>query len=283
MTGRSSSPPAWVTAFFGGTNALRWSDIQAGIAPDGWGQDVLGWLPLLERDEDAAGMLPHLDANGTVVWYGVARSDRGARRLVEDLRGFVGASYGGFDARPYVPAGDDAAGLVLAAAFPAALYCIAPEQRRTKSVRRTLGIYRSLLKRKPSSNRLAARSVGALRTRFDRALLAGNEAEADRLYEEILATGRLSLENRHYLRVRLLRASANGRNSPPRRRFCDSLRICSCHPRSGHCTGLISTPLRIRKTPRLQLRSSDRRWPLTAGCSRRARGFANRAWLRHSL
>jgi hypothetical protein len=35
-------------------------------------------------------------------------------------------------------------------------------------------------------------------------LLAGNEAEAERLYEEILATGRLSLENRHYLRVRLL-------------------------------------------------------------------------------
>lgn len=196
--------PAWVAAFFGGGNQLRWSDIQAGTAPDDWGPEIRGSLALLKRDGDAAGLLPHLDANGTVVWYGVARSDRGARRLAQDLAGFVGASYGGFDGRPYAPDAGDAPGQVLSAAFPVSLYRIAPEQRRVRSVRRVLAIYRGLLERRPLANRLAARSVGALRTRFDRALLAGNEEEAERLYEEILATGRLSLENRHYLRVRLL-------------------------------------------------------------------------------
>ena len=51
--------------------------------------------------------------------------------------------------------------------------------------------------------RLAARSLGALRTRFDQALLAGNDVEAERLCDEILATERLNWDNRLYLRVRL--------------------------------------------------------------------------------
>ncbi len=204
MSGQNSSPPAWVAAFFSGANTLRWSDIQAGMAPDDWAPEILAWLTLLDREEDAAGVFPHVDANDTVVWYGVARSNRGARRLAEDLGGFVGATYGGFNGRPYTPEAGDAPGQVLAGAFPALLYRIAPEPGRVKFVRRVLTIYRGLLERRPSSIRLAGRSVGALRTRFDRALLAGNEAEAERLYEEILATGRLSLENRHYLRVHLL-------------------------------------------------------------------------------
>lgn len=199
-----SNPQGWVAAFFGGGNGLRWSDIEAGNAPDSWGSDILAWLALLERGEDAVALLPYLHANGEVVWYGLARSDHGGRRLSEDLAGFIGATYGGFDGRPYVPDASDPSGQILAAAFPAPMFRIAPGALRTGSVRRAISIYRSLLERRPSSNRLAARSVGALRTRFDRALLAGNEEEAERLYEEILATGRLSLENRHYLRVRLL-------------------------------------------------------------------------------
>lgn len=205
MTGETvNAAPPWVTAFFGETNGLRWSDIESGTAPDDWGPEVKGWLDILGRDEDAAALLPYMEANGTVVWYGVARSDRGARRLAEDLGGFVGASYGGFEARPYVPDAGDSPARALAEVFQAPLYRIAPAPHRMRSVRRVLAIYRVLLERRPSSGRLAARSVGALRTRFDRALLAGNEDEAARLYEEILATGRLSLENRHYLRVRLL-------------------------------------------------------------------------------
>lgn len=196
--------PAWVPLFFGGGNALAWSDIQGGLAPDGWGPEVLSWLEILERNEDGVALLPYLDASGSVVWYGVAQSDRAGRRLGEDITGFIGATYGGFDGRPHVPDASDTPGMVLAAALPSPMYRIAPGARWITSARRAVGIYRSVLERRPSARRMSARSVGALRTRFDRALLAGNEEEASRLYDEILATGRLSLENRHYLRVRLL-------------------------------------------------------------------------------
>lgn len=196
--------PAWATSFFGGGNTLIWSDIQNGLAPDGWGAEILAWLAILDREEDGVALLPYLNADGSMIWYGVARSERAGRRLGEDIAGFVGATYGGFEGRPYVPDANDAPGIILAASLPRPMYRVAPGARWVASVRRAFGIYRSALERRPAARRLAARSVGALRTRFDRALLACNEEEAFRLYDEILATGRLSLENRHYLRVRLL-------------------------------------------------------------------------------
>ncbi|WLB09484.1 protein DpdD [Bradyrhizobium elkanii] len=205
MTGAiANTVPAWVAAFFGGSNGLTWSDIQGGLAPDGWGPEVLSWLEILERDEDGVALLPFLDVSGSVVWFGVACSERAGRRLGEDITGFIGATYGGFDGRPYMPDASDAPGTILSAALPSPMYRIAPGARGRFAVRRAIGIYRSLLERRPTARRLSARSVGAFRTRFDRALLAENEEEASRLYDEILATGRLSLENRHYLRVRLL-------------------------------------------------------------------------------
>lgn len=204
MTGPfGNTVPAWVLMFFGGANTLIWNDIQDGSAPDRWGPEVVAWLALLQSDEDAVALLPYRECDGTIVWYGVARSERAGRRLGEDIAGFVGATFGGFEGRTYVPDATDVPGQLLAGVFPAPMYRIAPGPR-WDSVRRSVGIYRTLLERRPSACRLAARSVGALRTRFDRALLAGNEEEASRLYDEILATGRLSLENRHYLTVRLL-------------------------------------------------------------------------------
>lgn len=205
MTGTiANAVPGWVPIFFGGGNTLVWSDIQSGQAPDGWAPEVLSWLAILERDEDGVALLPYLEANRSVVWYGVARSERAGRRLGEDITGFIGATYGSFDGRPHVPDASDTPGIVLSAALPSPMYRIAPGARWITSARRAVGIYRSVLERRPTARRMSARSVGALRTRFDRALLAGNEVEASRLYDEILATGRLSLENRHYLRVRLL-------------------------------------------------------------------------------
>ncbi len=204
MMEQDAEPPAWVCAFFGGDNRLRFEDICANSAPDEWASEVRSWLAILNRDGDAGAVLPHIDAGGRVSWYGVARSARGALRLAEDLSGFVGETYGAFDGRPHEAQPHEAGGLVLAATFPSHLYRIAPQNvPDTARIRRSLNIYRRLVERRPVSTRLAARSVGALRTRFDRALLAENDAEAERLYDEILATGRLSWDNRLYLRVRL--------------------------------------------------------------------------------
>jgi hypothetical protein len=204
MTEQSADPPAWVRAFFGGENRLRFEDINANTAPDEWASEIRSWLGILDRDDDAGALLPQIDAGGRVSWYAVAQSIRGALRLAEDLGGFIGETYGAFDGRPHEPQPHEAGGLILAVTFPSPLYLIAPQNAADAArIRRSLNIYRKLVERRPISTRLAARSVGALRTRFDRALLAGNDAEAERLCDEILATGRLSWDNRLYLRVRL--------------------------------------------------------------------------------
>ena len=204
MTEQTAELPAWVRAFFGGENRLRWEDIEANTAPDEWASEIRSWLAILDRDNDAGALLPHVDAGGRASWYAVARTTRGALSLAEDVGGFVGETYGAFDGRPYQPQPREPGGMILAATFPAPLYRIAPANAADAArIRRSLSIYRRLVERRPGSTRLVARSVGALRTRFDRALLAGNDAEAERLYDEILATGRLSWDNRLYLRVRL--------------------------------------------------------------------------------
>lgn len=204
MTERPVERPAWVRAFFGGDNRLHCDDIDSNTAPDEWATEVRSWLAILNRDGDAGATLPYIDAAGLVTWYAVARSTRGALRLAEDLGGFIGETYGAFDGRPHEPQPHEAAGLVLAEAFPPPLYRIAPNKAADVSrIRRSLNIYRRLVERRPSSAHLVARSVGALRTRFDRALLAEDAPEAERLYDEILATGRLNWDNRLYLRVRL--------------------------------------------------------------------------------
>jgi hypothetical protein len=201
MTGPPAEPPAWVRTFFGGDNALCWEDIDANNTPDDWASEIRSWLAILDRDNDAGALLPHVDAGGRASWYAIART---SRSLAEDVGGFIGGTYGAFDGRPYQPQPHEAGGMVLAATFQAPLYRIAPANASDAArIRRSLNIYRRLVERRPGSTRLAARSVGALRTRFDRALLAGNDAEAERLHDEILATGRLSWDNRLYLRVRL--------------------------------------------------------------------------------
>jgi hypothetical protein len=195
----------WLSNFFGGANQLRWVDVEGGTLPDDWSVEIASWLALLERDSNAAILLPLLDASGAVTWYAVGRTQRAVHALAEDLGGFVGQTYGGFTGRPHEPTAADPAAMVLAAEFPAPMYRIGPiPGPDIDRIRRSLARYRRLIERRPGAARLAARSVGALRSRFDRALLAGNEVEAIRLHDEILASGRLSWDNRLYLRIRLL-------------------------------------------------------------------------------
>jgi len=194
----------WGPAFFGGPNTLQWLDVLSGSLPNGWSDDVAFWLDQLSRNTEAAGVLPHVAADGSTTWYGVATTDRASRSLLEDLNGFVGATYSEFSGRPHLPDATDPQGVVLVAAFAAPLYRIhATSVSDIRTIRRAFHLYQQLIERRPSAARLSPRSVGALRSRFDRALLAGDHARAQSLYDEILASGRLSWDNRLYLRVRL--------------------------------------------------------------------------------
>ncbi len=162
---------------------------------------MLPWLDLLARDDPAIPVvLPYRDGSGIVIWYGAARTQQTALRLVEELVALVGPTYADFTHRPHLvdPADDPQAALTEAFVEPVLRICPAlPED--VEKIRRVIRLYRGLVERRPPELRLAARPLGVLRSRFDRALLAGNETEAQQLFEQILATGRLSPDNRLFL------------------------------------------------------------------------------------
>src|SRR5260221_3797234 len=97
MIGPPAEPPAWVRTFFGGDNALCWEDIDANNTPGDWASEIRSWLAILDRNDDAGALLPHVDAVGRATWYAVARTSRGALSLAEDVGGFIGETYGAVD------------------------------------------------------------------------------------------------------------------------------------------------------------------------------------------
>lgn len=198
-------PVAWLRAFFDAPNRLTWQQYEAGTLPDDWRSELAPWIATAQRDPQAAILLPSLDDAGAVTWYAAGRTRRLVHALAEDLGGFLGQTYGGFTGRPHDPLPAEAGAVILADALGGPIYRAGPYSGPDiERVRRTLGRYRQVINRRPNAGRMASRSVGALRSRFDRALLAGNETEATRLHDEILASGRLSWDNRLYLRIRLL-------------------------------------------------------------------------------
>ena len=66
-----------------------------------------------------------------------------------------------------------------------------------------LSEFAGVLERRPLATRTRVRPVGAIRSDFERALLAGDEAQAEAMIAEFKQTGRLNEENLRYLEVRL--------------------------------------------------------------------------------
>jgi hypothetical protein len=202
----SPAVSAWASRFFAGRNCLDWHALVSETDTDGWAAEVLPWLALIERDDPNLPLvLPCVSSDGSVSWYGAARSVRGASQLGEELQAFIGPSYSDFAGRPHEVDDSDAVEAALREHFVLPLYRFRPARSQdVQTIRRAIMLYRGALERRPPSTRFAARPLGAIRTQFDFALLAGDEPEARRLLEEILATGRLSTDNRVYLEVRLL-------------------------------------------------------------------------------
>ncbi|MBF0097671.1 MAG: hypothetical protein HQM05_10090 [Magnetococcales bacterium] len=195
----------WVRCFFGGSNTLLWEELRSRTAPDDWAVDLLPWLAIIEKNDPCIPLvLPHRNQHGSVIWYGVAQTPQAALGLAEDLAGHIGQSYGGFSGQPHILDLTNKTEAALAAMFVDPIFRICPSTAKDETkIRRSIFLYCGLVGRRPPASRLAARSLGALRSRFDRAILAGNESAAQRLFDEILATGRLSWDNLLYLRIRL--------------------------------------------------------------------------------
>ena len=197
---------AWLAQFFSGRNLLTWDSIQTGSAPDGWAGDVQPWIDLLARaNPDLPIVLPFMENTDHVTWFGIARDPQTAIRLGQELLAMLGPSYTNFTGLPHVLDAADLQEGVLANHFVAPAYrLVSTELSCLPRIRGMVELYRGVLERRPAREPPAARPIGSIRNDFDRALLADDEDQAERRFEELLQTGRLSAENRVFLEVRLL-------------------------------------------------------------------------------
>ncbi len=191
----------WWERFFDGDNRLHWSALQD--PSHAWSPHVLPWVDLVQDDDsDLPVVLPRMDADDQPSWYCAGRSARGALRLREALQAFIGPSYSDFDGRPYELHADDPVEAAFAEGAIAPAYCIhASNPADVLRIQRALELYLGLLQRMPKQERHTRRPLGALRAELDRAVAAGDEAEAGRLMERIRGIGRLDAENLLYLEV----------------------------------------------------------------------------------
>lgn len=196
----------WLTAFFSGENALSWQSIVDGTARVDWLSQVAPWLKFLEtKPMQQPLILPLFDKSGPVKWYGVADEQRVLAQLSEEVGAFLGPSYTDFDGHLTTLSPVVACEAALRDRFGPLAVAFAPARNvNGAEVSQRLVLYQSVLARRPPLRDRSLRPFGRIRGDFDSALLAGDSSAAQSLLDELLATGRVTAEQRKCLDIRLL-------------------------------------------------------------------------------
>lgn len=206
MQGLPVTESAWLERFFAAPNALRWDAMADRSATPASQAQAMPWIELFaQRQGNSALVLPVFDEQGPCMWYAAAPDAHQGAALAEELSGFVGPSYSDFRGHPHPCDPDNSLEQALRQRFGHHVYRIVPQDQEARTqIARALALYLGLLRRRPDMPDRTQQPFGKLRADFDRALLAGNEAAATRLLEEMCASGRVSAEQRKFLEIRLL-------------------------------------------------------------------------------
>ncbi|WP_224705154.1 protein DpdD [Devosia aquimaris] len=198
------SEVAWLRAFFSAPNGLDWERIEDRSAPQALMDHVLPWLHLISSgSSQAAIVLPFVRSGHIVGWYATTRGPVGAFELKKELMGWLGPTYlEHFDVVPFDSRDPMAA--ILRQRYDGVVYRFSGAVG-TKGARMAdlLTTFACLASRRPLTNRMPMRPVGAIRSDFERALLVQDAERAETLLTELRGTGRLNEENLRYLDVRL--------------------------------------------------------------------------------
>lgn len=199
------SRPGWSPdlpeRFFGpGNKLLQWKDIRDGRISDETRRRLEPLLEDLRAGEDPL-FLPRPREDGSVDWYALAATERGARLLREHLRAFIGPSYSGSSIdRPLMDAADSVERAVMDAA-PGRAYRLRVPKVFRDAARERLLLLRSLLKERPPRAAPVPRPMGRVLGDFEQSLRARDGAAAAAHIRELRQLGRLSAQNQLFLEV----------------------------------------------------------------------------------
>lgn len=197
---------SWLETFFSGRNALKWDAIVGDNAPAAWLELVTPWLATFsDKNAELPIVLPVFDEHGPCQWYGLAQNESVAASLSQELVAVVGPSYSDFCGQPLLESEGDEIECALQKRFGHFIFFLRPLDIAARdSIAQALKTYLGLLRRRPDIPDRTQRPFGKIRAEFDRALLAGNEADALQLRDELVASGRVDAEQHKYLEIRML-------------------------------------------------------------------------------
>ncbi len=197
---------SWVKTFFSGKNQLTWSDIEAGTAITNRIDQVIPWLKFLSSPLlNYPIVLPLYNSDNQLTWYGMASDDQMFSRLTDEIRSFIGPSYGDFLNISSELSIDDEIENALKGRFGSFVIKFnAQGPNDQPKIEQALLLYNSLIVRRPPVPDRTKRPFGKIRGDFDRALLAGNANSAQFLLDELKFSGRVDAGQQKCLEIRLL-------------------------------------------------------------------------------
>lgn len=194
---------AWLGRFFTSPNELGWLSILDGSAPPREADQVRQWLSLLGSRAAAPLILPFMRGGTVTGWYATTQGVLGGYELGDEINAWLGPTWlSRFERVP--EDSNDPMATALRDRFGGTVYRFTGADDTTmQTISARLSEFAGVLERRPVATRTRIRPVGAIRSDFERALLAGDEAQAEAMIAEFKHTGRLNEENLRYLEVRL--------------------------------------------------------------------------------
>jgi hypothetical protein len=194
---------AWLGRFFARPNELNWSSLLDGSAPPREADQVRQWLSLLGARPAAPLILPFMRGGVVAGWYATTQGASGGYELGDEINAWLGPTWlSRFERVP--EDSNDAMATALRDRFGGTVYRFTgADDAAMQMISARLSEFAGVLERRPLATRTRVRPVGAIRSDFERALLAGDEAQAQAMIAEFKQTGRLNEENLRYLEVRL--------------------------------------------------------------------------------
>lgn len=195
---------AWLTRFFDSPNELSWTSLVDGSAPALEADQVQQWLALISGlRKNAPLVLPFVRGGRITGWYATTQGRSGGYELFDEINAWLGPTWLSYFQRVPEDSSDPMAA-VLRDRFGGTVYRFTgPDSAAIKAISARLSEFAEVLGRRPLVRRTRVRPVGAIRSDFERALLAGDESRAEAMIAELKQTGRLNEENLRYLEVRL--------------------------------------------------------------------------------
>lgn len=194
---------AWLERFFTKPNDLSWLCLLDGSAPSREAQQVREWLSLLGSHPTAPLILPFMRGGSVTGWYATTQGASGGFELGDEINAWLGPTWLTRFERVTEDWNDPMA-TELRNRFGGIVYRFTgADEASMQTISARLSEFAAVLERRPPQTLKRVRPIGAIRSDFERSLLAGDEFRAEAMIAEFKQTGRLNEENLRYLEVRL--------------------------------------------------------------------------------